>query len=208
MVGKLSSLTPLIEKIRKEGCTNWAVGELVQGSKTRRWVLAWSWMDWRPDVEVARGLGAGTLEKKYLTFPSEYKVILDGRQRTSVIEKVNNIMKGLRVRWEWDVEKDQGFGFAKGNVWGRSARRKKKTEHRSDKAEEEASNDAMVFGFQISVEEENDKTMVLVKWIKGHDSVLFESFCGMIKRIVETEPMAKRKAEDTPASDVVKTSRQ
>jgi 23S rRNA (adenine1618-N6)-methyltransferase len=27
--------------------------------------------------------------------------------------------------------------------------------------------------------------MVTVRWIKGHDSVLFESFCGMLKRKLE-----------------------
>ena len=66
MVGKLSNIVPLIERLKVQGCVNRAVGELVQGNKTRRWVLGWSWDGWRPSLEVARGVGAGTLEKKFL----------------------------------------------------------------------------------------------------------------------------------------------
>lgn len=72
MLGKFSSVPVVVEKLRKVGVKNWAVGELVQGSKTRRWVVGWSWGDLRPVARVARGVGS--LEKKYLPFPSEYVI--------------------------------------------------------------------------------------------------------------------------------------
>lgn len=48
MVGKFSSVATLLNILRKEGNGNWAVAEFVQGSKTRRWAIGWSWMDYRP----------------------------------------------------------------------------------------------------------------------------------------------------------------
>lgn len=48
MLGKLSSVETLIAKLKGVGVSNYAVTEFVQGSKTRRWAVAWSWMGWRP----------------------------------------------------------------------------------------------------------------------------------------------------------------
>jgi 23S rRNA (adenine1618-N6)-methyltransferase len=50
MVGKLSSIVQLVETLQELGNSNWAVTELVQGNKTRRWALAWSWGPYRPTV--------------------------------------------------------------------------------------------------------------------------------------------------------------
>ncbi len=48
MLGKLSSVSVIVEKLKGVGVSNWAVTEFVQGSKTRRWGVAWSWGDMRP----------------------------------------------------------------------------------------------------------------------------------------------------------------
>ena len=48
MLGKLASVSVLVEKLKSVGVSNWAVTEFVQGSKTRRWAVAWSWGDMRP----------------------------------------------------------------------------------------------------------------------------------------------------------------
>jgi len=44
------------------------------------------------------------------------------------------------------------------------------------------------FGFKIHVEGNpglESGARVRIRWLKGHDSVLFESFCGMMKRKIE-----------------------
>ena len=85
-----------------------------------------------------------------------------------------------------------GLGFAKGNVWSRSARRraeKKKAEAESSKedAMDESSDEedpALGFKIKIMATEEVDQiavTAILVRWLKGNDQVLFESFCGMLQ---------------------------
>ena len=50
MLGKLSSLSSIIEVLKEKGCTNWAVTEFVQGQRTRRWAVAWSWENLRPSM--------------------------------------------------------------------------------------------------------------------------------------------------------------
>ena len=50
MLGKLSSVMELLEKLQEVGNKNYAVTDLVQGNKTKRWAIAWSWRDWRPNM--------------------------------------------------------------------------------------------------------------------------------------------------------------
>ena len=58
MLGKLSSVGIVVERLRKTGCQSWAVKEFVHpGGKTRRWGVAWSFLGFRPPSEVARGVG-------------------------------------------------------------------------------------------------------------------------------------------------------
>ena len=48
MLGKYSSVEIIVDNLRGVGVDNWAVKDLVQGNKTRRWVVAWSWGELRP----------------------------------------------------------------------------------------------------------------------------------------------------------------
>jgi len=46
----------------------------------------------------------------------------------------------------------------------------------------------MALGFKIHVVADPDGesgARVAIRWLKGHDTVLFESFCGMLKRNLE-----------------------
>lgn len=49
MLGKYSSLEILVQKLKDAGVDNWAVKDLIQGNKTKRWAIAWSWQDLRPN---------------------------------------------------------------------------------------------------------------------------------------------------------------
>lgn len=93
--------------------------------------------------------------------------------------------------WTWNSETFIGVGFCSHAVWSRKSRRDRDNVQRisgvsvGETNDERASND-MAFGFQISVMElDKDPisgTKAIVRWLKGHDSVLFESFCGMLRR--------------------------
>ena len=70
MLGKFSSIAPIIQRLKDNGIGNWAVTEFVQGSRTRRWAIAWSFRDRRPLMSISRGVSS--LQKAFLPFPSEY----------------------------------------------------------------------------------------------------------------------------------------
>lgn len=75
MLGKFSSVPLIIERLRGEGIDNFAVMEFVQGSRTRRWGIGWSFGGWRASGRVARGLGGAAggsgLQRSWLPFPAE-----------------------------------------------------------------------------------------------------------------------------------------
>jgi 23S rRNA (adenine1618-N6)-methyltransferase len=48
MLGKMTSAKAIIELLKKNGITNWAVGAVDTGSITKRWIVAWSFGDLRP----------------------------------------------------------------------------------------------------------------------------------------------------------------
>jgi 23S rRNA (adenine1618-N6)-methyltransferase len=48
LLGKLDTLPIIVEKLKEKGCKNWAVALLLPQAITRRWVIGWSWGDWRP----------------------------------------------------------------------------------------------------------------------------------------------------------------
>ena len=48
MLGKLGSVGEVVKRLKIAKVTNWAVTEFVQGGKTRRWAVAWSYGTRRP----------------------------------------------------------------------------------------------------------------------------------------------------------------
>lgn len=49
MLGKFSSVEVILSKLREKDINNYAVKDLIQGSKTKRWVVGWSWESLRPN---------------------------------------------------------------------------------------------------------------------------------------------------------------
>ena len=77
-----------------------------------------------------------------------------------------------------------------GNVWSRQARRKRQ------QREDEGGGDSTgakgiyefgtVFGFKVLLKHTGPQNVeVKIRWTKGNEAVLFESFCGMLKRKIE-----------------------
>ncbi|PLB46137.1 DUF890 domain protein [Aspergillus steynii IBT 23096] len=185
MLGKLSSVSVLVESLIELKNHNYAVTEFVQGNKTKRWAIAWSWADLRPSVNVARSIS--NFPKHLLPFPSEYVFDIPSGSIDAVSEKLDVELSSLPIQWLWRQNLATGVGFAMENVWSRQARRKMQgsagVAHKAEIDEAKAA-----LGFKISVKKEGieDKGVrVVVQWLKGTDSVLFESFCGMVKRKTE-----------------------
>ncbi|OJD13922.1 hypothetical protein AJ78_05685 [Emergomyces pasteurianus Ep9510] len=220
MAGKFSSIATLVNLLHEVGNKNWVVAEFVQGSKTRRWAIGWSWMDYRPAADTARPHGK-SIPKHLLPFPPEFAFDCPPSTALSaVIEAVNSTIAALDTYWRWNSNTCTGIGFARGNAWSRHARRqreKKAMEAAQTRAatavnaaaantegpgnsKERSNNDdnnqgefipgqqdkGAELGFKVSVRGNMEgQAEVAVRWIKGFDAVLFESFCGFLKRKVE-----------------------
>ncbi|EAA58531.1 hypothetical protein AN6713.2 [Aspergillus nidulans FGSC A4] len=198
MLGKLSSVSTLIERLIELGNTNYAVTEFVQGNKTRRWAIAWSWADRRPAVSVARGIKSPNYPKHLLPFPSEYTFALPGRSIDEISSAVNTELSSLHISWTWHSDLTTGIGFASTNVWSRQYRRAMKISSGVLDRNLDVDPHTAALGFRVQLAMESDtvrtgdetstekkEVRVLVRWLKGTDSVLFESFCGMLKRKLE-----------------------
>lgn len=181
MLGFLSSVNTLIDKVKKEGITNWAVGELMQGTKTRRWAVAWSFGPMRP-AETCRQVS----NKSIPLPPPTLATIWSSPTSEDIPALTNDIENAVSnldlLSWSWDKESLTGTGRTPGNVWNRSWRRKKKA---LEAAGQEVTRDERdVFGFKISVELSPGKTSVECRWLEGHDYVTFESFQGFLKTTI------------------------
>ncbi|KAK4445974.1 hypothetical protein QBC34DRAFT_450998 [Podospora aff. communis PSN243] len=92
MVGKASSIETLVERLRKNNIDNFAVTEFVQGNKTRRWALGWSFGPMRPAEEVARGIKA-TPWRNVLPPPSRAVLLIlpSGREVSPLVNRITAV---------------------------------------------------------------------------------------------------------------------
>lgn len=189
MFGLVSSLEVLVEKLREKGIDNYAVTEFVQGKKTRRWAIAWSFGSMRPSQEAARGMKATPwrkvlppiVEVEILTFPISKGI---GKRADALLDLIGPLEL---ISWEWDRERLRGMGRARENVWSRAWRRKRKREESEGGPAPSAisESETCTFGFSISVVVKKTDAVVECRWREGHNEAIFTSFCGFVKTRLE-----------------------
>ena len=186
MVGFMTSVTSLLKKIQEAGIDNFAVTEFVQGNKTKRWAVAWSFGDLRPAQSIARGINAPSL--KGCLPPHSEAWIIKLYLTSSAGELAENLSDAIGkldlVSWVWDKQRMEGTGRAVDNVWNRAWRRKKKWEAENQRPREsntESPEQSVVFGFKIWMRVKKDDLSISCRWVEGHDLVVFESFKEFLK---------------------------
>lgn len=189
MLGKFSSLEAVVAMLRDEGVENYAVTEFVQGTKTRRWAVAWSFGDMRPDGDVARGMEEPSWVK-LLPLRTEHELTFrEGTTKPDTLGKfIDDLLSGLHLSWEWDAEKLSGLGRAPGNVWGRAWRRRQQRIERGEEAPAQEDHDKeppVAIGFRISVLAELEGCRVVLRWVQGRDAALVASLVGFLKGRLE-----------------------
>jgi 23S rRNA (adenine1618-N6)-methyltransferase len=123
-----------------------------------------------------------------LPYPSAHTIAVPLMTAEWAGRKVDSILTGLDVRWQWRASQLMGVTEAKENVWGRAARRRKKFGSQSESKDvtmadhDDGDDNDEEPPPALAVKIEALKEKVEVRWLRGTDHVLFESFCGMLKR--------------------------
>ncbi|KPM37623.1 hypothetical protein AK830_g8937 [Neonectria ditissima] len=189
MFGFLSSLVDFVQKLRENGIDNYAVTELIQGTKTRRWAIAWSFGPMRPAQDVARGINTA-VPKSILPDMTEAEILIaplpdkigDFAERFS-----DGVAKLDLISWDWDRVRLEGIGRAVDKVWGRAWRRRRQREgHEAEnKSEKQVLGDEKkcAFAFRLLIRVEKEQVSVRCRWLEGHDATAFESFQGFLRSI-------------------------
>lgn len=191
MFGFLTSLVAFVEKIRGHGIDNYAVTEFVQGSKTRRWAVAWSFGGMRPSLEVARGIKPAVAKKMLPDMTEATVVAFPGPESVGELAEAlaAAVSKLELISWEWDAALREGVGRAGDKVWSRPWRRQRQKELRSGErtaAPIDASETKCVFAFKVSISMDKDQGSVKCRWIEGHDALAFEGFRGYLKTTAQS----------------------
>lgn len=130
-----------------------------------------------------------------LPFPADYTFTFPLKTTfDDAVDSMNTDLSSLSWSWSWDKNLSAGIGYASENVWSRQARRKLKlAEQEGSKVKPVAPSMDVELGVrvQLTLTKANDseahEAKVLISWIRGTDHVLFESFCGMLKRKMESK---------------------
>lgn len=97
--------------------------------------------------------------------------------------KLDETLTEVGIGTQWDAKNVYIIGFVSKNTWSRAARREAaKGIKTADKKGEPA------MGFKITLRNtagDQRGVEIDVRWLMGNDSILFESFCGMLKRKLE-----------------------
>ncbi|QDS72326.1 hypothetical protein FKW77_007761 [Venturia effusa] len=194
-LGKAASLPIIVRKLKTLGCVNWAVGVLNPNERTRRWVIGWSWADLKPSDDIARNDEISVRQMP----ATEDTIAMSEHTKEDLANSINSILNSLPLAWSNDPGNFTGIAIMKGDVWSRAARRKMKrqgvgtTEPSVNSTEmtlaspiqnTNASVSEMVVRVSIA------KDSVKLRWLKGIDNVLWESFRGMMRRKLQRDSQA------------------
>ncbi|KAI9770160.1 MAG: Methyltransferase-like protein 16 [Candelina submexicana] len=160
-------------------------------------------------MDVARNIPS--LPRNLLPFPSTYIFSIPATSPSTTASRLNTLLSSLDLQWQYRASISTGVGFAARNVWSRASRRERQQQQQSineseerdgrveggdedeDMSDEEEDEEEVALGFKIEVggmkkdgkeeaEGEEQGTEVRIRWLRGKESVLFESFCGMVRR--------------------------
>lgn len=182
MLGKATSVEALVDKLRTNNIDNFAVTEFIQGNKTRRWALGWSFRPMRPAEDIARGTKASHWKKR---LPPPSRIVLysapseksAGPLASTLLETIGALEL---IHWDWDKGKLRGVGRTAENVWSRAWRRRKLHGSSETQQKPPASEDCKL-GFAVAIEVGKQETVASLCWVEGHDQAIFESLGGYLQ---------------------------
>lgn len=169
MLGKLSSAYTLVTRLKEGGISNWAVSSLRKNGKTKRWVVGWSFGDRRPRWDVCCD---GDIPAALLPQTTVMSVRTSPLMGKEVEDTLNASLDALDLDWTWNGETRTGVGSARGNVWSRSARRKRKRDEVEHSPTDKPTNSENRKVDSDTVQSGSDKKMVDTSKEKGEEIAL------------------------------------
>ncbi|KAI9063839.1 S-adenosyl-L-methionine dependent methyltransferase, partial [Trametes sanguinea] len=190
MLGKMSSLTSIVQSLRSKEVENYAISELVQG-QTRRWVIAWSFEDVRLPDPLSRLSHSGMqhLMPARNTLHQPLPHAPPGTDVAAILKSVLDSVDGVALRHSNADRASTAVEYmasATRNTWSRAARRKKqKTMDVDDHRSEDPGLICRVRYEEASEAEKGSRYgQVVFDWLRGRDRGLFESFASHVERKV------------------------
>lgn len=187
-LSKMSSLQQIVAKLKENDIENFAVTSLHPGHKTKRYAVAWSFRALRPRNDVARH---GDLVLQVLPMATANTIKVEGKNTRALGKAVNEAMKAYEgVKWVWRPLLDAGVMQCKEDMWSGKARRKRKQKEKLASLGKDAEVEPSGNGPQDEDEEQIGLAVkisckdqeVEVRWLRGHDQVLFNSLCAVLRR--------------------------
>ncbi|KAF8990550.1 hypothetical protein BDQ17DRAFT_1333412 [Cyathus striatus] len=113
MLGKMSSVSQIVQMLKERDITNYAITQFVQG-QTRRWAVAWSYTDTHLPDSTARISGITPTHSLYTTSTTQHP-------RTHISPRQERPMTSCK-KLSWGVVARR----TNENAWSRHARRKRR----------------------------------------------------------------------------------
>lgn len=178
MVGRKSTLEAVVTRLRELNIPNYALHEIAHG-KTKRWVVAWSFGDCHVKDDLCRLSGP----LKYLNPPRTEVTITNINQSGQTINAGDLFAQTIAqlrqngaqaLAKKLDVSSSSWTVRTPGDVWSRTFRR------RQSKGEAVVESPA-----EFALTMSNTYHSLHVRWLKGRDVKLFESFSGCLARSLQ-----------------------
>ncbi|KAJ8453876.1 hypothetical protein ONZ51_g13354 [Trametes cubensis] len=190
MLGKMSSLTDIVQSLRARKVDNYAISELVQG-QTRRWVIAWSFSDLRLPDPISRLFHTSIQNimpvRNTMHQPLPRKTSM--AQATAATRAVLTSIDGLgmrSVRADGSSEILDVVSIVMKNTWSRAARRKKRDAMDEDGGS--VSDPQLVCRLRVEERPQeggrHEGMYLVFDWLRGKDRSVFESFASHVERKV------------------------
>lgn len=182
LLGKLSSVEVILQRLRAEGVTNYAVHDLVTG-RTKRWIVAWSLLPDRPRQALARGSTTKSLAA-LLPPVCEHRIATELRSSLALARGLTELLDELKIAWSW-IEPTRSLSIeVHADTWSRAARRlqARTVSGRHASPSGETCEVLMRVAVDCCINRNAPTPQLHCRWTYGLDEKLWESFVGKLRR--------------------------
>ncbi|KAA1477616.1 S-adenosyl-L-methionine dependent methyltransferase [Dentipellis sp. KUC8613] len=170
MLGKLSSLTDVVSRLRSHSIDNYAITEFVQG-QTRRWAVGWSFTGERLPDSLARISSPGV--SSLMRPRNNLRQALPDNPPPSALTEVLSSISGLTLS-----STTQPITIsAQSNSWSRAARRKQ-----AAGASGAPTPGPPLLVCRASVVQDDEGPAVVFVWARGRERLAFEGFASHVAK--------------------------